>query len=67
MQPMSTAMDWPPRNLVHIALADLDRNMLTSPDGKNIQVSLDAICKLMANPPLMLRRPIEQNVTEGEK
>lgn len=50
-------MDWPPPNLVHIALAELDPKMLTSPDGKRLQVSLEAICKLLANPPPMLTRP----------
>lgn len=49
--------DWPPPNLVHIALFGLDRGLLTSPDGKRIEVSLDAVCKLLANPPPMLARP----------
>lgn len=59
-------MDWPPPNLVHIALAELDRNMLTSPDGKNIQVSLDAICRLIAKPPPMLRATAESRSVAGE-
>lgn len=43
-----------PENLVHLALAHLDSNMLTSPDGKNIQVSLSAVAKLLADPSLMV-------------
>jgi hypothetical protein len=50
----------PPKNLVHAALAELDPAMLTSPDGKNVQISLDAICKLIANPPPMVRAALEQ-------
>lgn len=30
-----------PINLIHIALAHLDSEMLTSPDGKRVQVSLE--------------------------
>jgi hypothetical protein len=30
--------------------------MLTSPDGKRVEISLDAICRLLADPPSMLRR-----------
>lgn len=44
----------PPVNLVHIALAELDPEMLTSPDGKCVQVKLSAVCDLIANPPPML-------------
>lgn len=44
-----------PRNLVHIALATNDPTMLTSPDGKRVEVDLDAIVKLLENPPPMLR------------
>lgn len=47
-----------PPNLVHIALAHLDPKMLTSLDGKNVQVSLEAICKLLENPPPMLRATV---------
>jgi hypothetical protein len=54
---MSEQDKGPPRNLVHIALSELDPDMLTSPDGKNIQVSLDAICELIRNPPRMLQQP----------
>lgn len=50
-------MDWPPPNWVHIALAELDPGLLTSPDGKRIEVSIEAICKLLGSPPHMLTRP----------
>lgn len=50
--------EWPPINLVHIALAEHDPKMLTSPDGKNVLVSIDAIRRLLADPPPMLRQPI---------
>lgn len=52
-----TMDEWPPPNLVHVVLAQLDPALLTSPDGKRIQVSLDAICKLLREPPIMLMRP----------
>lgn len=51
---------WPPTNLVHIALAELDPDMLTSQDGKQVQVSLEAIRQLLADPPLILCRPGKQ-------
>jgi hypothetical protein len=39
-----------PINLIHIKLANLDPQMLTSPDGKRVQVSLEAIQKLLDRP-----------------
>lgn len=50
--------DLPPKNLVHIALAQLDPKMLTSPDGKRVEVSLDAVCRLLAGECMpALRKP----------
>ena len=49
--------EWPLRNLVHAALYELDPTLLTSPDGKTVEVKLDAICALLSNPPPMLARP----------
>lgn len=48
-----------PPNLVLIALWQLDPTLLTSADGNLIQVNLDAVCKLLENPPPMLRGPRE--------
>jgi hypothetical protein len=45
----------PPPNLVHVALAELDPTVLISPDMKRVEVNLDAICRLIANPPPMIR------------
>ncbi len=59
-----TSDQMPPENLVHIGLYELDRDMLTSPDGKTIQVKLSAVCKLLANPPPMLR-PTLKHVAEN--
>ena len=33
---------------VHIQLSMLDPEMLTSPDGKRIEVSLEAVCRLLS-------------------
>lgn len=44
----------PPINLVHAALFERDPTILTSPDGKRVEVSLEAIRSLLANPHPML-------------
>jgi hypothetical protein len=44
----------PPTNLVHVSLAHLDPMMLTSPDGKRVDVSLEAVAHLIENPPPMV-------------
>ena len=51
--------EWSPENLVHIALAKLDPKILTSPDGKRVDISLQAICKILADPPPMLARKLD--------
>lgn len=43
-----------PLNLIHIALAERDPRMLTSPDGQNVQVSLEAIRAIVDDPPPVL-------------
>lgn len=48
-------MDKIPPNLIIAALAELDRRMLINPAGDQIQISVTAICDLIANPPPMLR------------
>jgi hypothetical protein len=44
---------------VHAALALLDPLILTSPDGKRVEVSLAAISEIVANPPIWIM-PLEE-------
>ena len=47
----------PPENLVHAALAELDPKIQISMDIKRVAVSLEAVCKLLADPSPMIERP----------
>lgn len=55
-------MDETPINLVHCALAEHDRTMLTSPDGKRVEVNLSAIAALVNRPPPMLAAAPQSHV-----
>ena len=54
--------EWPPENLVVTALAELDSRMLILEDGygMRLQIHVDAIRRLLANPPPMLMRPVSK-------
>lgn len=53
----ATSYNWqPPDNLMICSLYEFDKNMLISPDQRRVEVSIDALCKMFSNPPLMLAR-----------
>lgn len=56
---------WPSNNLVHAALAMYDASMLTSPDGKRVQVTIEAIASLLRNPPPMLQPERRKEIADG--
>lgn len=46
-----------PLNLLHASLAMADPTMLTSPDGKRIEINLAAIQSVFDNAPPMIAKP----------